>query len=345
MTQSIHVLYEYGPDLRPHGSAHIRLLRPLSHPALQDAFQVTFARDYHGEAVSAVLVDRLWRPDVDLLLVESLVDRVREAGARLIYALDDDFLTLDLRRAPWFREEHRTVAQYLLCSADKVVVTTAELGRRLSKYNQRISVLPNALDERLLLGGIGATPFEEDRIVIGYMGTLSHDEDLLLTLPALQSLARAHAGRIELQIVGGMTHPDTLRKFSDLRLRVLLPGPGEAEYPLFMLWFTGRLRWDIALAPLVAADFNACKSDIKFLDYAAAGVPGVYSRVPAYIHSVRHRETGLLVENTPDSWRDALESLILDRELRGRLATNARGYLYSERVLAKCASDWLTALD
>ena len=39
----IHILYEHGSNQRPFGSAYIRLLRPLSHPQLQSAFEVTTA--------------------------------------------------------------------------------------------------------------------------------------------------------------------------------------------------------------------------------------------------------------------------------------------------------------
>ena len=60
----IHVVYEWGDDLRPHGSAYIRLLRPLSHPAVRDSLDVSFGRYYDGQPVDAVIVDRLWLPEI-----------------------------------------------------------------------------------------------------------------------------------------------------------------------------------------------------------------------------------------------------------------------------------------
>ena len=56
--------------------------------------------------------------------------------------------------------------------------------------------------------------------------------------------------------------------------------------------------WDVAVAPLHDTAFNRCKSDLKFLEYAALGLPGIYSDVVPYKHAVRHEETGLLTENT-----------------------------------------------
>ena len=91
MPHRIHVLYEHGADLRPYSGAYIRLLRPLTHPTLGAALSVTASTDYGGEAADAVIVDRLWRPDISLRLAEELLAKVRGAGARLIYAVDDNF--------------------------------------------------------------------------------------------------------------------------------------------------------------------------------------------------------------------------------------------------------------
>ena len=112
------------------------------------------------------------------------------------------------------------------------------------------------------------------------------------------------------------------------------PRPGESEYPLFMPWFTSEPAWDIAVAPLEATPFNACKSDIKFLDYCALGAAGIYSDVPAYAGSVGHRVTGWLVTNTVEDWIAALDTLISDEERRIHIANAGRRYLYAQRLVA-----------
>jgi glycosyltransferase involved in cell wall biosynthesis len=343
MTCAVHVLYEFGLDWRPHGSAYIRLLRPLSHPSLQDELDVTFAKDYHNEPVDVVLLDRLWRPDVSLDLVERLLEQVRRVGARFFYSLDDDFLSLDSRRTPWFTESHRKIASFLLQEADTVLVTTQELQQRFAGLNESTVVLPNALDERLLVGG-GLPLLGGQRLVIGFMGTPTHDDDLLMILPALQKVAEMYPERIIFQLIGGVEHAGTWTALKGLPLRVVSPHPSETEYPLFMAWLTSQIHWDIALAPLSDAPFNASKSDIKFLDYCAMGTAGIYSRVPAYANSVRNRETGWVVDNDPSSWYDVLVRLIEAATLRQRLAERAQRYLFSQRVLAKRAVDWLAIL-
>jgi len=344
----IHVLYEYGLDLRPYGSAYLRLLRPLSHPAIASQVQVTSGLSYTGQTVDLVIVDRLWRPDISLELAVSLVEQVRAAGARLVYALDDNLHDLAPEQLDRPLERRFEILDYFLAQADAIWVTTPALKERVSAYSRCIITLPNALDERLLVNNRwfqDASPFGEARVVIGYMGTYTHDDDLGMVLPALTDICARFPGRVSLELIGAIGKPETFQLMAGLPYRVINLLPGESEYPLFQLWFTGRVRWDIAIAPLLDTPFNRCKSDVKYLDYCAISTPGIYSRVAPYQDSVQHKITGWLAENTAEGWVQALENLIQEPELRSYLGTNATQYLYKERTLANCASHWIEAIE
>ena len=369
----IHVLYEHGTDLRPFGSAYIRLLRPLTHPALRESLEVTSGLRYEGEDVDAVIVDRLWRPDISRALAKSLVEKVRRAGVQLVYALDDNFLELPAEGKDWRpTEEHRWVVQFFLRQADGVMVPTQALREQLLSFNPNIVVVPHALDERLLSGrrlpegksrfspgrkAIGyvntllgyalniVRPARAKQKVIGYMGTFTHDDDLMMVLPALRAVWQRHREEIGFQIVGVVGRADTLQALGGLPVRMVELRPEQSEYPSFMSWFSSHLRWDIAIAPLKDTGFNRCKSDIKFLDYSAIGAAGIYSRIPAYESSVRHLETGWLAGNDVGAWVEALEELLSNDSLRIQIAQNATQYLYAERILARCAHNWLKALE
>ena len=128
-------------------------------------------------------------------------------------------------------------------------------------------------------------------------------------------------------------------------MRLLSPDPRESEYPLFMLWFTSQVHWDIALAPLRDTIFTRAKSDIKYLDYAAIGAPGIFSDISVYTPTIRHGENGLLAENTPAAWENALETLISDANLRQNIARQAVKDLYTSRTLEKCALQWKNAIE
>ncbi len=347
--QRVVVVYEHGADLRPFGSAQIRLLRPLSHPALQEHFETTFNWAYRGEPADAVIVDRLWRSDLSLASAHKLVQDVRRAGARFIYALDDDFLSLPLTAAPgYFNAEKRRGAEFWLREADGVLVTTAALQQRLSAYTGNCVVLPNVLDERLLIGGLPLpleTPFGPRRITIGYMGTFTHEADWQLILPAWRRIYELYGDTLEFQVIGVSERVQALAQHAGVPVRIVRPRAEEIEYPLFMLWFTGHVHWDIAVAPLLDTPFTQCKSDIKFLDYSALGAATIASRVSVYEASVRHGETGWLAENTVEAWVNALDTLIVDAELRSALATQAQQHLMKERTLARSAGAWTNAFE
>ena len=176
------------------------------------------------------------------------------------------------------------------------------------------------------------------------MGTPTHDDDLMMVLPALQAISKHHRDQIEVQIVGVIGRGLTHQTLKGLPMRSISLTSKQSEYPQFMAWFSSQVRWDIAIAPLRDTPFNRCKSDIKFLDYSAVGAAGIYSRVPAYEEAVRHQETGWLTENSINGWIEALEILVTDEQLRKKIGANGNRYLHGERILACCAAWWAEAI-
>jgi hypothetical protein len=176
------------------------------------------------------------------------------------------------------------------------------------------------------------------------MGTYTHDDDLLMILPALNDVYERNPDRVEFQFVGAILREETRDQLDGLPVKFLRTGVEEVEYPLFMLWFTGQIHWDIAISPLQITPFNRYKSDIKFLDYCAIGAAGVFTRIAAYQDSVQHKVTGMLVDNQPGVWYQAFEELIENELLRRSIARESTDYLYAERILAHHYQNWVRAL-
>ena len=343
----IHILFEHSSDLRPHGCSHIRLLLPLGYPINADSFEVTRGSSY--EKADIVIVERTWRPsDNPLNDAEQLVGKLRRDGARFIYSIDDNLLDLKLDEPA---RENLTMQQlmairYFIRKADGVIVTTDPLKDRLAPLNKSIAVVQNALDERLWRREPSSEISEsrKRRKVIGYMGTHTHDADLMMIAQALITVARKHPpDLIELHFIGGFADSAVLGAFGDVPIKVLDVG-SNVEYPKFARWMVDNVFWDLAVAPLVDNDFNRCKSDLKFLDYSALGIPGIYSRVAAYDRTVQHMETGYLSNNDIQSWIEAIQLLLSDDRLRQTLARNAREYVFSNRTLEHRAKDWRCAI-
>jgi processive 1,2-diacylglycerol beta-glucosyltransferase len=341
----VHVLYEYGIDSRPHGCAYIRLLLPLNHPSNAGALSVTSGESYARADV--IMVDRTWTPYITPSSSAALIKQARRDGARVIYSIDDNLLDLQpvgFNRWP-FTTEQLMAVRYFAREADAIIVTTELLKERLSRLNENIFVVPNALDENLW----GDESFAErrpgagGRKVIGYMGTHTHDSDFMLVLEALRATLRRHAGRVELQLIGAIADRALLSALDGLPVSTLDVG-GNVEYPAFARWMVKNVKWDLAIAPLEENVFTRCKSDIKFLDYGIAGIPGIFSRGPVYGRTVRHMETGYLADNNAQSWTEGLELLLTDDALRSGMARRAREYTLAERTLRTCAAQWREAI-
>jgi glycosyltransferase involved in cell wall biosynthesis len=341
----VRVLFEHSGDSRPHGCSHIRLLRPLGHPVNAGQLDWSAGAALDGNA-EVVVVERMWQPaTVTLAAAEELMARVRARGARLVYTLDDNLLDLEPWSAiyPSVTATQKMVVRLLAREADGVVVSTEPLRERLLRLNDRVTVIPNAVDEQLFRLAEPRPTRHDDRVVIGIMGTFSHEGDVMMILQALREVLRRHRGRVSLQVVGAIGDRTLLRALEGLSVEVLDDGR-PYEYDAFVGWMLDRLRWDIALAPLEQTVFTRCKSDLKFLDYGALGVAGIYSRVTPYVESVRHGETGWLADNQPEAWREALETLIADRDLRRGIAQRAREHVAAHRTLAQTAAEWPRAI-
>src|SRR5690606_7726055 len=67
------------------------------------------------------------------------------------------------------------------------------------------------------------------------------------------------------------------------------------------------LNFELAIAPLENNEFNNAKSTLKFMEYSASGLFGIFSNITPYNTQIKHLETGYLVENSTDDWVNAFE--------------------------------------
>lgn len=339
----VHVLFEHMADRQPFATSQIRLLRPLSHPSITDAVRMTASTDLPRGPVDVVIVDRLWNQQLDVISAQSLVRRVRAMGARLVYALDDNLL--DLRSLPlqgaFYTEGQRMVVRLLAREADALLLSTPPLAARFRALNPAVHVIANHVDEQLF-GPPPALQTPEQggpRLVMGYMGTATHLDDLLLILRPLRRVLRRHRDSVRLELVGISNAPHLMMLFDGLPVRVRSTG-GRVGYPQFVAWMRESLRWQCGLAPLRDTLFNSAKSDLKFVDYAALGIPGIFSDTPSYRDTVRSGDNGLLVPNTDAAWEAALETMLGDAAARHRMAAAALDEARATRTLAATAGQW-----
>lgn len=268
---------------------------------------------------------------------QAVMAQAREHGKKVVYELDD--LLTELPEAhPDYGHYRKSRANILtaVCEADAVVCSTPGIRDYLYAFNPNIFIFPNYLDDTLwpLRSGweqIGETPNRP--LMLGYLGSHSHMQDLETVVPVLERLLDRHADGLRLQL-WGIGIPPGLSECPNVDSVI----PGLVNYAEFAAYF-GQQDCDIFIAPLIDNQFNRCKSAIKYLEYGASGVPGVYSRLAPYSSVVKHGENGYLASSL-DEWEASLTMLIETPELRRRMGAAASETIRAEWLLSNHTDQW-----
>lgn len=339
----VHVLYESNDLRTPFGSSFIRLLRPLGHASLKDRIDLSFGTALPDREVDVVVVDRLWRSDLTPAMQAALFAELAARRLPMLHSLDDNLLDLGVEpgRSAFPSASQRNLIREFVRNAAGILVSTVPLAERLRPLGRAVTVLPNQLDESLY-GDVPPRRPAGTGVVLGYMGTPTHLDDLLSIVGPLRRVLRSAGGRVRLEVVGVADPRRIDALFEGLPVTVLQVPSASVRYPEFVAWMKASMHWHVGLAPLRDDRFNASKSDIKFLDYGLLGIPGLFSRVPSYRDTVRDGVDGLLVDGTPDAWQLALETITAESAapLRAGLADAVQRRVSDERTLARHAQAW-----
>ncbi len=320
--------------------AHIRFYGPIRHLGLQviqgAENDVPFPERVDGADV--VVLQRDF--PVHMEAYEQILALARERSLPVVLELDDLLLELPPYH-PDRQIHHYTKALLPILQAvtevDLVTVATGPLADYVAQYNPNVLVLPNYLDDDLWQLRAPAAPSSgQDPLVIGFMGGASHLPDLEMIGPVLEDLADCYPGRLHFRF-WGLKHPTLLASRPDVEWHQT----HIVRYTDFVDFFQ-RQTADIFIAPLRDNLFNVCKSPIKFLEYGALGIPGVFSRIAPYSQAIEDGRTGLLA-SSPAEWREALVRLIEDPQLRLTIAADAQEAIRAKWLLSRNASRWSEA--
>jgi glycosyltransferase involved in cell wall biosynthesis len=265
--------------------------------------------------------------------LERLIKEAHRLGKPVIFDTDD--LVFEPELTVWHRavkslspgdqaQHLEGVRRYLLTllACDAVTVATPLLADLAGKRGQRAFVHHNALgcEMRELADALCAQRQDrvvvESKVVIGYgSGTATHDADFGEVAAALEHVLERFP-ETELWTTGPLSLPASLQRFGDQVQR----------YPLsdWQTWFGLMARMDIALAPLEMGNvFCRAKSEIKFVEAGALGLPVVASKIDPFQDSITNGKDGFLAANDAE-WTEALTALIQDPQLRAQIGAAAR---------------------
>jgi len=225
---------------------------------------------------------------------------------------------------------------FLAClrAADLVTTTTDFLAGKFRKDARRVAVLTNSIS--LDLWRPIRRPQElGNQIRIGWFGGDSHGGDIAILKTVIPEVIRRHQNA---RLVIQAPHVP----FWGPILEDIPPGNlewhGWADLRTYTLMLASR-HFDIGLCPLEDTEFNRCKSNIKWLEFTALGVPVVAQNMIPYSNTIKEGETGLLAGNT-EEWISKICRLIEDKDLRASIREAAMADVRARYDLAKNCMRW-----
>ena len=286
-----------------------------------EVYNVHYLSRWRDEAALAadVLVVYL-TIDIELFRVLHLRRRVRQAT---FCEINDYFLEVppwNPVHASWSNPRRQSFLINLMARSDAVQVSSPPLAEHFRRHNQRIQVFPNQIAR---LPPVRRGPGERG-LVVGWGGSAGHLKDIEQIAPLLMPWLVSHPdARLAI-----MADPHYATLFADAPSGQLhfVPGGSLTDY----LEFVRTL--DVGIAPLLPTEYNRCRSDVKFLEYAAHGAVAVVQRLEPYTASVRDGETGFLVDDGAQLV-GVLDRLAAAPALRQQVAAAAYEYVRRQRLL------------
>jgi glycosyltransferase involved in cell wall biosynthesis len=239
--------------------------------------------------------------------IEGTTELLRRAGKKLVLEVDDDF-TGRHRNVISVQEHYDVIWRFARQYTDAITVSTAylvELMRR--ETNKPVYVLPNSVH-------LGTWVYSKKRpqFTIGLTGSITHAADWIVLQDVIPTILERYT---EVHFLLGGFRPDYWEQLVTHPRVEFQPWVEYRDYPRI----AGSAH--IVLCPVDPTDsFNLSKSGLKAIEGMASKAAVIATDMQIYRDVMVNMRHGLLVPHTPEAWYAAIESLIIDRQLRSQYA-------------------------
>lgn len=325
-------------------SSDIRLLVPFNILAEDKHFSIYFIlqRDYANVQKdllnSSFYFDYIiiQRNALEIDFAKLLINKCKLLGVKIIYEIDDDLIHFDRNNSGYdYYHSIKEDLEYQISHADIVTVSTNNLKKMLSYLNKNILVIPNRLIEEWFSSSyVYSNP--DNIIKIGYMGTPFHLWDLAYIEEAIIEVKEFYSKKnkqVIFELIGGTDESLFWANQIDVPVNC-------KRYLDFIPWFKNIAKWDIVIAPLEDNNLNFSKSELKYLEYSAIGLPGIYSDIGPYSQNIVREYNGLLVSNTTEDWVKNIIRLIEDDGLKENIVNNSMNEIHKNYLIKDSIRQW-----
>lgn len=248
-------------------------------------------------------------------------------GIKVLYDIDDDLHAVSRMKAHTKRFEiarHIKDYELVMRQVDGIIVSTDVLAQRMARFNKHIWVCEAGIDmERYQLERLRRAHTK----MIGFAGGYGHEVSLTPWLPALEAVMRTTTAKF---MCAGVSYADKIKT------EVVIP------FTQVEMWPSVLANFDVLLAPGGNNGFFRAKSELKWIEASAMGIPVIASPVP--FHSIEHGRTGV-VARTAGEVEDWLHKLLGSPDLATQIGQQAREHVLERYHIRNTVEQWITVFE
>lgn len=259
------------------------------------------------------------------------INTLREQGIKVLYEVDDYLHGVGKQKHHDYGKHYtkQFLAEHEMCmrKCDGIIASTEYVARRYRKFNPNVYLCRNGIDiDRYRL-----TRPQRPTVNIGWAGATGHMDRLIEWINAIAPLLRKHENTC-LVTIGQPGVAQAVAKMIGEERAIGIPFAPLETYPAAMCLM------DIALAPAGETTWYRGKSDLRWLEASALGIPTVASGREIYT-DIEDDRTGFLVSDMQDLY-EVVELLIEDADERRHVGEAAREYVETHRTSDIAAAQW-----
>lgn len=263
-----------------------------------------------------------------------LIEKLRAEGIKVIYEVDDYLHGIknmsDHDFAKHFDKTKLWEVEQTMKRCDALIGSTEWIRGNYSHFNKRAFICRNGID----LKRYELTKPERETVNIGWAGATGH---LKAVIPWFQQVAAIMRMRENVNFVSiGQDFARGFQRWFPDERAVCVPWAAIEQYPAAMTMF------DIALAPGGSGGWWRGKSDLRWLEAGALGIPIVAN--PNVYPEVEDGKTGFTALN-PQEAAEKILSLVDDPKLRTKVGENARRHVRQKRSIEVMAKQWVDVFE
>lgn len=237
-------------------------------------------------------------------------------GKRFVSEFDDYIYSIPVSNSAYRVYKPGTdftrIAIQQMKASSALIVSTPHLKKLYAAYNPNVHIVENTIDTALWRN---PNKHAGDKVVIGWVGGGTHNEDHVMIQKAVFEVL-GKCQKAYFHYLSGCPMP---KGYAHARIKWEEDFKSIDKYPKWV----SRKGFDIGIAPLVDNEFNRGKSNLRWLEYSAMGIPTVAAPLIHFKQSIKHGKTGFLA-GTHDQWVHYLTRLVSEPALRENIGGAAR---------------------